>query len=60
MRRLWLGDALEEVRKTLNSPFTKEIKEAPIPYNFQIQPIGTYDAKTDPIHHVRHYWHTML
>ena len=46
-----------EPRVTLaaRSPFSREIKQTPMPSRFTRPPFNSYNGNTDPIEHVSHY-----
>ena len=44
--------ANREARVNVESPFTSEILDVPIPRNFKPPVLATYDGSTDPVQHV--------
>ena len=43
---------VEEVGYDNHSPFTREIKEEPLPHGFKMPQIPSYEGKTDPRDHL--------
>ena len=47
------------LRRAAQLPFSDEIERVPMPSRFTRPPFNSYDGKTDPVEHVKHYIHMM-
>ena len=54
-RNVAMDEMSRALRRTARSPFSDDIKRAPMPSRFTSLPFNSYDWKTGPVEHVNHY-----